>query len=241
MSRDRTYFLLRKLHSLTGIVPIGIFLLMHLYLNCGALLGECNFTDGVRTISSLPYVHYIEVFGIIVPIAFHGILGLWMVFVQARYNPAEYNYSRNWWYTIQRLTGFLVFVFLCWHLWDTVIAKFMGRIELEGFYGHMLEGMSSSLLVLTMFVIGTVAASIHLANGAWGFCASWGILQSRRSQKVGSWVFGFAGVALIVIWVNVVFHFATGGPVGHDNLIPVQEPPTDCGAAQLAELDIPER
>lgn len=239
MSRDRTQFLLRKAHSLTGIVPIGVFLLVHLFINCGALLGECNFTDGVRAVSSLPFVLYIEVFGIILPIAFHGILGLWMV-SQARYNTGSYNYSRNWWFTVQRLTGVLIFIFLCWHLWDTVIGKLTGRIHLEQFYGHMLEGMSSSMIVLAMFVIGTVAASIHLANGAWGFSAAWGILQSRRSQKVGSWVCGLFGAVLIVVWVNVVFHFATGGPVGPDNLIPVQEPPVECGAAPLAELDLTE-
>ena len=30
---DKHYFLLRRLHSLTGIVPIGIFLLAHLTTN----------------------------------------------------------------------------------------------------------------------------------------------------------------------------------------------------------------
>jgi succinate dehydrogenase/fumarate reductase cytochrome b subunit (b558 family) len=236
MSRDRLYFLLRKLHSLTGIVPIGVFLLVHLFLNCGALLGECNFTEGVRTINMMPYVHYIEVFGIIVPLAFHGLLGLWMVFVQARYNNASYTYSRNWWYTAQRLTGLLIFVFLCWHLWDTVLAKLMGQITLEQFYQHLLRGMSSDMLFLTMFVVGTVAASFHLANGAWGFCASWGVLQSRKAQRVGAWAFGLAGAALFAVWLNVIMHFASGGPVGPDNWIPVQEPPLDCGATLLADI-----
>ena len=40
MSRDRAYFILRKAHSLTGIIPVGTFLLAHLFLNSSALLGE---------------------------------------------------------------------------------------------------------------------------------------------------------------------------------------------------------
>jgi succinate dehydrogenase / fumarate reductase cytochrome b subunit len=236
MSRDRTYFILRKLHSLTGIIPAGVFLLAHLFLNSGALLGECNFTEGVRSISTLPYVHLIEVFGIILPIAFHGAIGLWMVIVQARYNSVSYGYTRNWMFFVQRLTGLLLVFFLGWHLWDTVIRKFMGQIRLEGFYQHLAQGMSGDLVFLAMFIVGTVAVSFHLSNGLWGFCASWGILQSRKAQRVGAWAFGAVGVVLVVAWVNVIFHFATGGPLGEHNLFPVQEPPVECGATHLADL-----
>ncbi len=239
MSRDRTYFLLRKLHSLTGIIPLGLFLLAHLYINSGALLGECSFTEGVRRVNTLPYVHYIELFGIILPLAFHGALGAWMAVVGARYNSMQYNYARNWWYLVQRLTGLLLIFFVGWHLWDTVIAKLLGEIRLEGFYGHLSRGMSADMVFLALFVVGTVAASFHLSNGLWGFCASWGLLQSRKAQRAGSWAFGLLGLVLVVAWINIVFHFATGGPVGGSNLIPVQEPPVECSAAHMAELAEP--
>lgn len=240
MSRDRIHILLRKAHSLTGIVPIGIFLLVHLFLNNKALLGECNFTDGVPVISSLPHVRYLAILGIVVPIVFHGIFGLWMIIFRGRNEPRTYEYARDSWDTVQRLTGVLIFIFLGWHLWDTYVGGLTGRILPEQLYGHLLAGMSSSMVFLVMFVVGTVAASIHLANGAWGFCASRGILQSRRSQKVGSWVSILVGVVLIVAWVNIVFHFATGGPVGRENLIPVGDPAAECGGAPLTELDTSE-
>jgi succinate dehydrogenase/fumarate reductase cytochrome b subunit (b558 family) len=202
-----------------------------LFINSGALLGECAFTDGVVAVNGLPYLPYIEIFGIVVPIAFHALLGLWMIVVQARYNPLAYNYPRNWWYTIQRLTGVLLIGFLVWHLWDTVVAKVLGHLHLEDFYGHLTAGMSSNLVYLAFFVVGTLAASFHLSNGLWGFCASWGILQSRRAQRVGGWLFTLVGLGLCLAWFNIVYHFATGGM----NAIPVQEPPVECGAIELVQ------
>lgn len=233
MSRDRVYFVLRKLHSLTGIIPIGTFLLAHLFINCGALLGECAFGDGVRLVNSLPFLPYIEIFGIMVPIAFHGLIGLWMIFVQSRYNPFAYNYSRNWWYVIQRLTGVVIFGFLMFHLWDLWIAKEMGRMGLGDFYGHLDHNMSTNVYYLALMVAGSLAAAFHLSNGGWGFFASWGILQSRKAQRVGAWAFGAVGLVIAVAWLNIAVHFATGG----DNMIPVQEPPNECVTAGPLALD----
>ncbi len=233
MSRDRAVFLLRKAHSLTGIIPVGAFLLAHLYINSGALLGECAFTDGVRQINGLPYLHYIELFGIIVPIAFHVVIGLSMAILDARYNQTSYNYSRNWWFFIQRITGIVLVLFLGWHLWDLVVAKFMGQINLDQFYGHLTNGMSTNIYVLAIYVVGTLAVSFHLANGVWGFCASWGILQSRKAQKMGGTILIFVGIVLAFAWLNIVWHFATGG----SSIIPIQEPPVPCGAEQLQIID----
>jgi succinate dehydrogenase / fumarate reductase cytochrome b subunit len=233
MNRDRAYFILRKLHSLTGIIPVGTFLVAHLAINSGALLGECAFTDGVRLVNSLPFLPYIEIFGILLPISFHAVLGLGMIFLQARYNNMAYNYSRNWWYLAQRVTGVLIVAFLAWHLWDLWIAKELGHLVLGDFYGHLGTGMSTSQLYLAAMVVGSLAATFHLVNGAWGFSASWGILQSRRAQRVGGWTFGLVGIVIALAWLNIVVHFATGG----SNAIPVQDPPFECTTAQLQELE----
>jgi len=233
MSLKNAPFIVRKLHSLTGIVPIGTFLMAHLYINCSALLGECAFTDGVRTVSSLPYVHYIEWGGIVIPIAFHAAIGLWMIFREWSFNVFSYSYARNWWYTIQRLSGLVLVLFLGWHLWDLFWRKMMGGIHIEGFYNYLSESISSNRLVLAAFVAGTLAASFHLSNGLWGFCASWGILQSRKAQRIGGWVFGLVGIALFFAWLNVTYHFASGG----GSLIHVQEPPFECASALLSSLE----
>ncbi len=50
----------------------------------------------------------------------------------------------------------------------------------------------------------------HFANGLWGFCFSWGITVSRRSQQLAAMVCGALGLAVLVLGLTTVAYFATG-------------------------------
>ncbi|PYS96349.1 MAG: succinate dehydrogenase, partial [Acidobacteria bacterium] len=56
-------FVLRKLHQLTGIVPLGVFLLEHFYTNSKAMTGRNDFNDAVKDLQSIPYILFIEIVG----------------------------------------------------------------------------------------------------------------------------------------------------------------------------------
>ena len=49
-------FLLRRLHSLSGIVPIGAFLVEHILSNFEALNGPLAYAQQVKFLNSLPLV-----------------------------------------------------------------------------------------------------------------------------------------------------------------------------------------
>jgi succinate dehydrogenase / fumarate reductase cytochrome b subunit len=57
-------FVLRRLHSLSGIVPIGLFLLEHFISNAEAFKGVDAYGKQVAFLNSLPFVLGLEVFGI---------------------------------------------------------------------------------------------------------------------------------------------------------------------------------
>ncbi len=63
-------FVLRKLHQLTGIVPLGAFLLEHFYTNSKALMGAVNFNTAVADLQSVPYVLAIEITVIFIPLIY---------------------------------------------------------------------------------------------------------------------------------------------------------------------------
>src|SRR5436853_6354197 len=72
-------FLLRRLHSLSGIVPVGAFLFEHIVVSNGtAINGPTAYAHQVRFLGSLPFVFFLELFGIWLPIAFHGGYGVWI-------------------------------------------------------------------------------------------------------------------------------------------------------------------
>ena len=73
---EGTSFLLRRLHSLSGVVPIGAFLLEHFISNAEAFKGPIAYGKQVEFLNSLPFVFLLELFFIWIPIAYHGLYGL---------------------------------------------------------------------------------------------------------------------------------------------------------------------
>src|SRR5437763_7585821 len=79
---DRNHFFLRRLHSLTGIIPVGAFLVEHLLTNSRAFNwfgafsgGRDAFNEDVHWIHHLPYLLIVETLFIFAPLAFHSLYG----------------------------------------------------------------------------------------------------------------------------------------------------------------------
>ena len=72
MTADRKHFLLRRLHSLSGLAPIGGFLLFHFYENGKVLQGPEVWTESAEAIAAipLPLLLSVEVFVLYIPILF---------------------------------------------------------------------------------------------------------------------------------------------------------------------------
>ena len=79
-----SHFVLRKIHSLLGVVPVGLFLCFHLFMNSKAImegsesLGETysfaqvvEFVEGAHP--SRVILNAIEILFIILPLLLHGI------------------------------------------------------------------------------------------------------------------------------------------------------------------------
>ena len=214
--KHRRAFLMRKLHSLSGVVPVGAFMMFHLWTNAKATQGQEPFDHAVRDISSMPFVMAVEFGAILLPLLFHTFYGFWIAF-NGKPNVGRYTYSRNWMYTAQRLTGLVAFVFIATHLYDFWWPKMTGAMEPSQFYPQLCAKMSATKsgvpLMAIWYAVGIGACVFHFANGLWGFCFSWGITVSRRSQRMAATVFGLLGIALFFIGVNTAIYFATGEDV----------------------------
>jgi succinate dehydrogenase/fumarate reductase cytochrome b subunit (b558 family) len=207
--RHRRHFALRRLHSLTGVVPVGAFLIVHLWTNAKAMLGPSSFGRAVEEINNLPFLVAIEVVGILAPLAFHAIYGVVLAF-ESRPNVGAYGYTRNWMYTLQRVTGILAFIFIVVHLKDFRLAKALGVMQYGGFFDSLGELLTIRWRAL-FYLFGTTAAVFHFANGLRTFLWSWGITVSERSQRFATIVAASLGVALWLLGANTILFFATGG------------------------------
>src|ERR1700734_2837119 len=90
-------FVLRKLHSLLGIIPIGAFLMEHLLSNFEALKGPAAYAAQVKFLKSLPLVRVLEWVFIFLPLAFHALYGVYIA-LRGKSNVVYYPWAGYWMY-----------------------------------------------------------------------------------------------------------------------------------------------
>jgi succinate dehydrogenase / fumarate reductase cytochrome b subunit len=207
----RNHFLLRRLHSLTGIVPVGGFLLMHLYENAKSLQGPEAFNEAVMSINSLPAVLFLEIFFIFLPLYFHAIYGVYIA-MDAKHNVKEYSYGRNWAFFWQRVTGLITLFFVTFHIWQFRFQKALGAFEtgtaIKGQIDyHVVARAFQSNVVLGVYIIGVIAAAYHLCNGIYTFLITWGITVGPRSQKISNLVTNALFVAVSALGIAAAIGF----------------------------------
>jgi succinate dehydrogenase / fumarate reductase, cytochrome b subunit len=177
-----TSFLLRRLHSLTGIIPVGAFLFEHILIsNSTAITGPDAYARQVSFLANLPLVFFLELFGIWIPILFHGLYGFY-IWYRGDGNTVAYPWTGNWMYTVQRWTGGIAFAYIVWHTWTM---RFTGTDlhDHPDLSFHKVALEVAHPLLLAFYVVGLIAASWHFAYGIWLFSAKWGIVSGERSQQ----------------------------------------------------------
>ena len=212
-SSARRDFVLRRLHGLSGLVPVGIFLVSHLWTNAKALKGQAAFDHAVEGINHLPFLPLIEIFGIFLPLAFHALYGVKLA-LDARTNVTRYPYSRNVFFALQRATGLVAFVFIGLHLWEFRIPKLLGRMRPDAFYPtlelHLSSVWGGVPIAAIVYLVGIAASVFHLSNGLLTLSFSWGLCVTRRSQRLFGVAYAVFGVLLFAMGAETVLHFATG-------------------------------
>ena len=177
------HFVARRLHSLLGLVPVGAFLLFHLWENSLSRNGAEHYNEYVvEKIQNINYVWLLEIFIIALPILFHGIYGI-MIWWRSKSNVATYAYFRNWMWWAQRISGLAVFVFLIVHVGGTRILAEFDEAVAGDMFGHM-ESLFSNPAYLTFYVVGLVLSVFHLANGVWSASIAWGLTSTVTSQRI---------------------------------------------------------
>jgi succinate dehydrogenase / fumarate reductase, cytochrome b subunit len=201
MSANREYFN-RKLHSLLGVIPVGVYLTFHLVMNHFATRGEEAFNSVVGVIGDLPFLIFLEIFVIYLPMLYHAIYGLYIAFT-AKSNLNNFGHFRNWMFILQRITGVIILIFVAWHVWETRIAAAFGaEVNFQ-----MMENIVSNPFVLGFYILGIVSAVFHFANGLWSFFVSWGITVTPRSQQISTYVTMAFFIILSIIGVRAILAF----------------------------------
>ncbi|KIQ94546.1 Succinate dehydrogenase cytochrome b558 subunit [Anoxybacillus thermarum] len=201
MAQNREFFY-RRLHSLLGVIPVGLFLTQHLVVNHFATRGADAFNKAAAFMEQLPFRYFLEIFVIFLPLLFHAIYGLYIAFT-AQNNVSRYGYFRNWMFMLQRLTGIITLIFVVWHVWETRVQAAFG-VEVNY---DMMANIVANPFMLAFYIVGIVSAVFHFANGLWSFFVSWGITVTPRSQQISTYVTMGIFVALSIVGIRAILAF----------------------------------
>lgn len=188
----QSHFLIRRLHSLTGLV-FGGYLIVHLLVNATIAQGGTVYQVQVDKIHSLPFLPVIEWTFIYLPILFHTVYGIWIV-LTGQPNVSRYPYGKNYLYVLQRISAIVIVVFMLFHVLSLKYGLFGAGLRFDphralGTVGQHLEG---GFLAWVFYPLGILASCYHLANGVWTAAITWGLTVSASAQK--RWGYVCAGL-----------------------------------------------
>ncbi|MFY9645148.1 MAG: succinate dehydrogenase [Terriglobales bacterium] len=215
---EGTSFLLRRLHSLSGVVPIGAFLLEHFISNAEAFKGPLAYGKQVEFLNSLPGVFLLELCFIWLPILYHGLYGIY-IWYRGDSNLADYPWQGNWLYTSQRWTGIIALAYMVQH---TYFLRFTG-VHLAT---HPMQSFAKvqtefqHLWMIVFYAVGIIAASWHFSYGLWLFAAKWGITVGERARHRFGYICFALALGLILL-----------GAVSMTGFLSTPQQPLDTGSS----------
>lgn len=203
LALNRENYFWHKVHSLTGIVPVGYYMFQHLALNTFTLGGAEKFNAVIEFFEGMPkhFLLAIEIGGIWLPLLFHAIYGLFIVGrAQPNFIGTKYGWSQNRMYTFQRWSGIFLFFALIFHVMETTVRKYATHDpDVIKFNAWQQKLTSFGGAYLIFYVLLVLVASYHLGYGIWNFCIRWGITVSDKAQtRIQKFAFiAFVGLTLM--------------------------------------------
>ncbi len=201
-------YVLEKLGSFIGLIPLGLWTAVHLWNNLAAFGGAQRWNESV-THHANPTGELVGLGALIFFVLWHTI---WGITRMKKAKPNGQPYLGNWRWWLQRVSAVGLLFFIGAHL---VLAKFeplfeTGRPEtFQDIAAHMAHHPPT----LIVYVLGIAAIAYHLGNGLWNFSFSFGLLTSQRGLKWGTWIAALVVVALLVVgWLAVYALWQAGQP-----------------------------
>ncbi len=217
----RHEFLIRRLHSLSGLIPVGAYMTVHLLVNSTLINGPGAFQTNVNQIHSLgallPAVEWLFIF---LPLIFHAVVGLWII-QSGHSNTSQYRYLNNRRYSLQRWSGVVATVFILLHVfhlhgwfhfdaWLKNVAEPLGMAQFRPYNAaSTLVKALSGIAWPVVYFIGMGACVYHLANGIWTMGITWGVWLTPKAQERANWVCGAFGLFLFAVGMTSLFAVKT--------------------------------
>ncbi len=206
----RHQFVIYRLFSLCGIVPIGGYMAIHLLTNATILDNVATFQDKVDGIHSLgvalPAIEWIFIF---LPLMFHAAIG-WLIISGSVPNTNHYRTISNVRYVLQRATGIIAFFYIVFHiihLHHLGSSLGGGKFVVDHAASSTGEALQTSVWAPPVYVVGVLACVYHFCNGLWTWGITWGLWVTPAAQRRANWISIVAGLFLATVGLSALWGF----------------------------------
>jgi succinate dehydrogenase / fumarate reductase cytochrome b subunit len=201
-----------RLFSLTGVVSLGAFLLVHIALNARALRGDAAFARSVRALDRVPALTLIEWIFVWAPLLLHTSIGLWLIVTRKSFaEPSPYPKPLR---AAMRVTGVAVIAFLALHLPELRFRTPGARPDGGELSTILAADLSSTWHGVpwrgAAYLVGAACVAFHFAAGMWGFFVRMRGQARARERTWVAWGAGAIGTTAWALLANIVVFHATG-------------------------------
>src|SRR5262249_38259864 len=148
----------RRLHSITGLVPVGGFLAFHLYENSLAVRGPEAYNEAARRLQQMPFALALEILLVGAPLLYHGV---YRVFLALGGGGSESPGTRPGPLLgpLQRATGVVAFAFIVFHLWTTRLVQLQDHGDLDLYF--LVRSTIANPWLYAFYLAGILSATLH--------------------------------------------------------------------------------
>ena len=203
-----------RLHSAAGVLPLGAFFALHLWINARATQGRRPYETWTFALQAIPGRPLLEAALIFAPLVFHGLYGTAIVLGWTE-SPPEPPHTHPWSRSMQRTTGVVGFAFVALHVATLRVPTLLGQLAPADFFPKLTDDLSATTsfgvpAFATAYLLGLAATSYHLANGLARFFSRLPMSEDPRTRRAVSLGCTLLGSALFLLGANTVVYFATG-------------------------------
>jgi len=209
---SRSNFWFKRIHSFVGVVPLGVFILLHFIFHSSSHEGPEVYDSRIQWLYSLPLRGTASILLVYLPLLYHSIAGTIITF-RARPNWPHYPYFGNFKFVIQRFTALGLLLFIPAHLVKARFVSLFFNEKISWFHeASALRWDSPHYLIYSFpaYILGILAISFHLANGLWTFGVTWGITPGPKSQLWSARISILIFIALSLLGFYALWGFFTG-------------------------------
>lgn len=201
---DRTYRTLKRAQILTGVVPVGLFLVAHFAINGRAIAGREAFSRTAAALDRVPALAALEWLLIALPLLAHLGLGTVVGLTrQGAFEPARPSPAAR---LVQRVSGFYLAMYVVFHVWAMRFApdRLAGRRELFDLMADQLRDP----VVLLLHVLAVVSAGAHFGLGLLALPEAFGrdAAEARPAGAIPR-VSLVASAVLVALGINALLAF----------------------------------